>query len=458
MATAPLALSHGKRVGDVTMESREKVSDPIFLPLPGKEEPGQRALLTELFDIAIKSVSAERCVAAYLPAPAPGRTLILAIGKAGAAMAKAAHKHMEGAVDGIVLTRYGHSLPANQMPPGFTVFEAGHPLPDEHGIAATRHILAAVHALGAGDQLLALVSGGASALLTMPAPGVTLADKQDITRQLLQCGASISEINCVRTHLSGVKGGRLALAAAPAKVTTLVLSDIPGDDPALVGSGPTLPDRTRLADANKILDLYGIAAPEHVKTALADPVNETPKASADTFERAQTAIVARSNNALQAAGQMATAAGYTPVYLGSDVEGDSSELGTIHAALALHHAQKGGRWALLSGGETTVVVRNTQGRGGRNAEYLLSLALALDGAPGISALSCDTDGIDGTEDNAGALITPSTLARARRLRLSATRALRTNASYDFFSALGDLVVTGPTRTNVNDFRLILVDR
>ena len=432
--------------------------EPIIFPLFAKEEAAHRALLAELFDVAVKSVSADLCVPAALPEPVPGRTLILAVGKAGAAMARAAHSHMRGNVDGIVLTRYGHSFPANQMPPDFTVFEAGHPLPDEHGISATRRILEAVRALGPDDQLLALVSGGASALLTMPGAGITLADKQEVTRQLLQCGASISEINCVRTHLSAVKGGRLALAAAPAKVVTLVLSDIPGDDPALVGSGPTLPDRTRLADARKILNLYGIVAPENVLTALDDPINETPNASADTFAHARTRVVARSNNALQAAGQMAAAAGYTPVYLGGDVEGDSSELGTIHAALALHHAQKGGRWALLSGGETTVVVRNLDGRGGRNNEYLLSLALALDGTPDISALSCDTDGIDGTEDNAGALVTSTTLARAQRLGLSPINALWNNMTYDFFSALGDLVVTGPTRTNVNDFRVILVDR
>ncbi|HMI19583.1 MAG TPA: glycerate kinase [Sphingomonas sp.] len=432
--------------------------EPISLPLPTPGEIAQRALLIELFDVAVAAVSADLCIPAQLPAPVPGRTLILAIGKAGAAMARAVYRHMEGTVDGIVLTRYGHSYPASQMPPGFTVFEAGHPLPDEHGIAATRHILDAVRALGPDDQLLALVSGGASALLTMPATGVTLADKQDVTRQLLQCGASISEINCVRTHLSGVKGGRLALAAAPAKVVTLVLSDIPGDDPALVGSGPTLPDRTKLEDARKILALYGIVTPDHVRDALADPANETPNASRSEFDAAETRVIARSINALQAAGQMAAAAGYTPVYLGGDIEGDSTEVGTIHAALALHHAQKGGRWALLSGGETTVVVRNADGRGGRNTEYLLSLALALDRTPGISALSCDTDGIDGTEDNAGALITPTTLARARRARLSPASALRANKTYDFFAGLEDLVVTGPTRTNVNDFRVILVDR
>lgn len=432
------------------------VSDDNKVAREGVSEGPQNNLLRDLFAIGLEAVDAERCLPARLPDPVAGRTLILALGKAAAAMARVAHRHMGGRVDGIVLTRYGHSYPANEMPPGFTIFEAGHPLPDEHGLAATQRIMEAVRDLGSDDQLLALVSGGTSALLTLPAPGVTLADKQDITRQLLQCGASISEINCVRTHLSAVKGGRLALEAAPARVVTLVMSDIPGDAPALVGSGPTLPDRTRLSDARKILDLYGISAPKHVLDALDDEGNETPNTTFDIFEKAETAVIARSANALQAAGQMAQAAGYTPVYLG-DVEGDSTEIGTVHAALALHHARKGGKWALLSGGETTVVVRNQEGRGGRNTEYLLSLALALDGAPDIFALSCDTDGIDGTCDNAGAVITPTTLRRARQLGLSPTEALRTNRSYDFFGALDDLVITGPTRTNVNDFRVILVD-
>lgn len=427
--------------------------DPHALPADDPHVP----LLHELFAIALKSVAAERCVPARLPEPPVGRTLVLALGKAGAAMARAAYRNMDSHVEGIVLTRYGHSYPASDMPRGFTVFEAGHPLPDEQGLAATRRILEAVRTLGPDDQLLALVSGGASALLTMPATGVSLADKQQITRQLLQCGASISEINCVRTHLSAVKGGRLALAAAPARVVTLVLSDIPGDDPALVGSGPTLPDRTRLNDARKILDLYSIRVPDHVRQALTDPLNETPKAGAEVFGSAEAVVIARSANALQAAGQMAQAAGYTPVYLG-DIEGDSTEMGMVHAALALHHANKGGKWALLSGGETTVVVRNEQGRGGRNAEYLMSLAMGLDGEKGIFALSCDTDGIDGTVDNAGAIITPTTLRRARELGLSPASMLRANMSYDFFSALSDLVVTGPTRTNVNDFRVILIDR
>jgi len=431
-------------------------SDDLVQGHPPAEGP-QIELLRDLFVLGVEAVAADRCIPSRLPDPPSGRTLILAIGKAGAAMARAAYKHVKGQVDGIVLTRYGHSFPPHEMPPGFVVYEAGHPLPDEHGLAATRRIVEAVQALGREDQLLALISGGASALLTQPAPGVSLADKQNLTRQLLQCGASISQINCVRTHLSRVKGGRLALEAAPAQVVTLVMSDIPGDMAALVGSGPTLPDRTRLSDARTILDHYGIRPPRNVLDALNDPDNETPNATAEVFEHAEATVIARSANALQAVGQMVQAAGYAPVYLG-DVEGDSTEIGTVHAALALHHVNKSGRWALLSGGETTVVVRNPSGRGGRNTEYLLSLALGLDGEPGIYALSCDTDGIDGTCDNAGALVTPTTLARASKLGLSARNALRTNMTYDFFKALNDLVITGPTRTNVNDVRIILIDR
>lgn len=427
-------------------------------PARQQHELAPIALLHELFAVGLRAVSAELCVPSRLPGPVSGKTLMLGIGKGGAAMARAAARHMSGNVEGIVLTRYGHSYPPNDMPPGFVVFEAGHPLPDEHGMQAARYILSAVQNLGANDQLLALVSGGGSALLALPAPGVTLQDKQRITRELLMCGASISEINCVRTHLSAIKGGRLAIAAHPARVVTLALSDIPGDDPALIASGPTVADRTKLADARRILKLYQIEAPRNVLEALENPANETPVATTPGLADAVTRVVARSHNALQAAGELAHAAGYTPVYLGSDIEGNATEIATVHAALVLHHAQKGGRWALLSGGETTVVVRNRDGRGGRNSEYLLSLALALDGAPGIYALSCDTDGIDGTQDNAGGVIYPSTLSRAQAIELSATASLRQNVSYDFLEALDDLVITGPTRTNVNDFRLILVDR
>jgi hydroxypyruvate reductase len=357
-----------------------------------------------------------------------------------------------------VLTRYGHGYAAADMPDDIVVFEAGHPLPDEAGIDATRYIQNAVKGLGPDDQLLALVSGGGSALLTMPTAGVTLADKQNVTRELLLCGATISEINCVRKHLSAVKGGRLALAAYPAKVITLAFSDVPGDDPALIASGPTVADRTKLSEARRILEMFSIHQPPNVVAALEDPANESPLASTRELSDAVTRVVARSHMALEAAGEYAHAAGYTPLYLGSDVEGDATELGMVHAALALHRAERGGRWCLLSGGETTVVVRNPTGRGGRNTEYLLSLALALNGAPGIYTLGCDTDGLDGTDDNAGAIIDPSTLKRAASRGLSGIEALRENNTYDFFRTLGDLVETGPTRTAVNDLRAILIDR
>ena len=416
----------------------------------------QRSLLIELFEVALAAVSAEVCLPAHLPPESGERRLILGVGKAAAAMVEVAMRHAGPATEAIVLTRYGHGLD-RAMPAGVTVFEAGHPLPDERSIEATRRIIDRVSALGPQDELLALISGGGSALLSLPVEGVSLADKQYVTRELLLCGASISQINCVRKHLSQVKGGRLAAMAHPAKVLTLAFSDIPGDDPALIASGPTTADRTKLADARRVLALHGIAAPESVTRALADPANETPAAATPGLADAITKVVANGRMALQAAGSLAHAAGYTPVYLGHDLEGDATELGTVHAALALHHARQGGRWALLSGGETTVHVRNSEGRGGRNAEYLMSLAFALNGAQGISALACDTDGIDGTEDNAGAIIDPTTLARARAQGLSASEALHTNDSYGLFAALGDLVVTGPTQTNVNDFRVILVD-
>jgi len=422
------------------------------------QETAHHSLLREMFDVAIRAVSAELVLPGRLPDAVPGKTLVLGVGKAGAEMARVAGHHMTGRIEGIVLTRYGHGRPPEEMPPGFTLLEAGHPLPDARGLEATCLIVEAVRALGEDDQLLMLVSGGTSALLTMPAPSISLADKQEITSALLRCGASISELNCVRTHLSAIKGGRLALAAAPARVVTLAFSDIPGDDPALVGSGPTVADRTKLADARRILELYGISVPEHVAAALRDPANETPFASADALARSVTRVVARSRNALEAAGELARSAGYQPVYLGDDLQADAGDLGTIHAALALHHAGKGGRFALLSGGETTVVVRNREGRGGRNGEYLLSLACGLDGARGIYALAADTDGIDGTEDNAGAIITPSTLTRAGRIGVSAGQAIRNNQSYEFFRALDDLIITGPTRTNVNDIRIVLIDR
>lgn len=418
----------------------------------------QRSLLSEMFEVALEGVSADICLAAHLPPPPKGKRLILGIGKAGAAMVRVAMREASANTQAIVLTRYGHGFDPSAMPPGVTMFEAGHPLPDEKSVEAARYIMDQVSQLGADDELLALISGGGSALFAMPVDGVTLGEKKQLTRELLLCGASISQINCVRKHLSRVKGGRLALLAHPAKVVTLAFSDIPGDDPALIASGPTVADRTKLADARRILDVHHIEPSDNILKALGDPDNETPVASSPGLADSITKVVAHGGMALEAAGSLAVAAGYKPVYLGHDIEGNATELGTVHAALALHHAQRGGRWALLSGGETTVQVRNSDGCGGRNTEYLLSLAFALNGAEGISAIACDTDGIDGTEDNAGAIIDSSTLRRARARGLSAAEALHQNRTYDFFQGLGDLVTTGPTRTNVNDFRVILVDR
>jgi hydroxypyruvate reductase len=417
----------------------------------------QRNLLEEMFGVALVAVSAEMCLPTTLPPPPPGRQLILGLGKAAGAMVKVAMQYARPEAEGIILTRYGHGLPESELPANVVQHEAGHPLPDAHGIEATRAVLERVRQLGEGDQLLALVSGGGSAVLTLPAENVSLDDKQNITRKLLHSGASISQINCVRKHLSQVKGGRLALAAHPAQVVTLAFSDIPGDEAALIASGPTVPDRTRLDDARRVLEVTGVEVPASIAKALLDPANAAPDPAMPEFRNSITRVVARSQNALKVAGSLAHANGYRAVYLGDDLEGDASELGVIHAALALHHARKGGRWALLSGGETTVRVSNSAGRGGRNGEYLLSLAIALNGAQCISAIACDTDGIDGTQDNAGALIDPTTLQRARAAGLSPLEILQQNYTYDLFSALDDLVITGPTRTNVNDFRAILID-
>lgn len=414
-------------------------------------------LAREMFDVALSAVSAERCLAMHLPPPPAGRRLVLAVGKAAAAMAQVALRHSPADTQSIVLTPYGHSLPPGSFPPGALLLEAGHPLPDQHGQNAARTIREAVRDLGDQDQLLALISGGGSALLAWPAEGVSLDDKRRVTQELLFCGATISQINCVRTHLSQIKGGRLAALAHPAQVVTLAFSDVPGDDPALIASGPTVADRTTLADARRVIERYGITVPDNVRAALADESHATPRPDAPELARTETRIVARNRMALEAAGEVAAAAGYKPVYLGDDLEGDATELGIVHAALALHHRRKGGRWALLSGGETTVRVGNPAGKGGRNSEYLLSLAMSLDGEPGISALACDTDGVDGVGGHAGAVIDETTLKRAAAAQISASAKLRENNSFGFFDALGDLIFTGPTRTNVNDFRAILIE-
>lgn len=398
-----------------------------------------RALLRAMFDAAVAAAAPATALPPCLPRPPKGRTVVVGAGKASAAMAAAVEAHWPGELSGLVVTRYGHAVPTRRI----EIAEAAHPVPDAAGENAAARILALVEGLGPDDLVLALVSGGASALLALPAPGITLAEKQAVTRALLKSGASISEMNCVRKHLSRVKGGRLAAAAAPARVVALLISDVPGDDPSVIGSGPTVPDPTTVEDARAVLAKYGIAAPA--------ALSETPKRLANS----EVVMVATPQRSLQAAAGVARAHGFTPLLLGDALEGEAREAAKVMAGIARSCAAHGHParppCVLLSGGETTVTVRG-KGRGGRNAEFLLALAIALEGHSKIHALAADTDGIDGSEDNAGALIGPDTLARGP----DAKARLADNDAYGFFSALGDLVVTGPTLTNVNDFRAILV--
>lgn len=398
-----------------------------------------RALLRAMFDAAVAAAAPATALPPCLPRPPKGRTVVVGAGKASAAMAAALEAHWPGELSGLVVTRYGHAVPTRRI----EVVEAAHPVPDAAGERAAARILALVEGLGPDDLVLALVSGGASALLALPAPGITLAEKQAVNRALLKSGASIAEMNCVRKHLSRVKGGRLAAAAAPARVVALLISDVPGDDPSVIGSGPTVPDPTTVEDARAVLSKYGIAAPA--------ALSETPKRLANS----EVVMVATPQKSLQAAAGVARAHGFAPLLLGDALEGEAREAAKVMAGIARSCAVHGHParppCVLLSGGETTVTVRG-KGRGGRNAEFLLALAIALDGHPKIHALAADTDGIDGSEDNAGALIGPDTLARGP----DAKARLADNDAYGFFSALGDLVVTGPTLTNVNDFRAILV--
>jgi glycerate 2-kinase len=405
-----------------------------------------------MFDAAVSAASPALCVPPYLPEPPAGRTVILGAGKAAAAMAQAVEAHWRGPLGGLVVTRYGHGADTNHI----EIIEAGHPLPDAAGLAAAQRIMALAEDLGPDDLLLALISGGGSALLTLPAPSVPPEDKRAINKALLLSGATIAEINCVRKHLSAIKGGRLALAAYPARVAALIISDVPGDDPATVASGPTVPDPTTLADARTILAKYRIAPPTSVTARLNDPAAETPKPGDPRFAQVENRIIATAQGSLAAAAKVASDAGITPIILGDDIEGEAGAVAAEQARMAIEMAtQTATPRILISGGETSVAVRGT-GRGGRNAEFLLALAIALDGHPQIHAIACDTDGIDGTEDNAGVFLRPDSLARARALGLDARAVLANNDGYGFFASLGDLVVTGPTRTNVNDFRAILV--
>jgi hydroxypyruvate reductase len=420
------------------------------------DEP--RALLRALFDAAIARAVPKLCLPPHLPPRPAGRLVVVGAGKAAAALAAAVEDHYGDPLDflsGAVVTRYGHLHPTRRI----AVIEAGHPVPDAAGMAGARRLLALVGGLSADDRVLCLISGGGSALLTCPAPPITLEAMQALTRALLRSGAAIGEMNAVRKHLSAIAGGRLAAAAHPAPLLTLAISDVPGDDPSTIASGPTVPDPTTRDDARAVLARYGIAPDPAIAQRLADPDCETPKPGDPRLAAARFAIVASAKDSLAAAAALAQARGFTPLVLGDAIEGESREVAQAHARLALDI--KGGRGpvtppaAILSGGETTVTVRG-QGRGGRDAEFLLALAIALDGAAGIHALAGDTDGIDGSEDNAGAVCAPDTLARARGARIDAARHLADNDAYGFFAALGDLVVTGPTLTNVNDFRAILI--
>lgn len=418
-------------------------------------EPNPEALLRAMFQAALDEVSADAMIAPHLPERPPGRTVVIGAGKAAAAMARAVERRWDGPIEGLVVTRYGHSLPLDRI----EVVEAAHPVPDAAGREAARRILSLAEGLGPDDLLLCLISGGGSSLLALPAPGITLEDKQAVAKALLRSGADITEMNCVRKHLSAIKGGRLAVAAHPARVVALLVSDVPGDDPSVIASGPTVPDPTDFARARAILAHYGIEPPPSVAAHLAAAADETPKPGDPRLARAETIVVAWPQQALEAAARIARSRGITPVILGDAIEGEAREVARVMAGIARQAARHGQPAAppvvLLSGGETTVTVRG-QGRGGRNAEFLLGLAVALDGHPGIHALACDTDGIDGSEDNAGAILRPDTPARAAALGLDLQARLADNDGYGVFSALGDLVVTGPTRTNVNDFRAILV--
>lgn len=413
-------------------------------------------LLRSLFDAAVASALPSVCVPPHLPEPpARGRTVVIGAGKASAAMARAVEEHFPAPVEGLVVTRYGHEVPCRSI----EIVQAGHPVPDEPGLKAAERMLDLVSGLSEDDLVLCLVSGGGSSLLPLPAPGLTLADKQAVGRALLRSGATIQEMNCVRKHLSAIKGGRLAAALAPARLVTLLISDVPGDDPGVIASGPTVPDPTTFAEARAILAKYRIDAPASVVKHLAAAEHETPKPGDPIFERTVTRLIATPQDALEAAAAVARRHGVTPVILSDRIEGEARDVGLVHAAIARQVALRGQPVeppaVLLSGGETTVTVRG-QGRGGRNAEFLLSLAADLDGHPGIWGLACDTDGIDGTEDNAGCLYAPEMAAKAAALGISARRSLEANDGYGYFRELDGLVRTGPTLTNVNDFRSVLI--
>ena len=414
-----------------------------------------KILLESLFRAAVARAQPALAIRQHLPPRPTGRTIVIGAGKASAQMAQAFEAAWDGPLDGLVVTRYGYAAPSRRI----EVLEAAHPVPDEAGAVATRRLLAAVEGLSADDLVVALVSGGGSALLAAPGPGMTLADEQALNSALLASGAPIGVMNAIRKELSAVKGGRLAARAAPARVATLVVSDVPGDDPAVVASGPTVPSDSSRAEARRLVALYGITLPPAAAALLASEANPAPRPDDPVFARNSVEVIASAALSLEAAADIARGAGLDARILSDAVEGESREVAKVHAAIAREIAVRNRPFekptALLSGGETTVTLRG-KGRGGRNAEFLLAFALAVDGIDGISALAADTDGIDGTEENAGAFADGTTAQRLRAAGIDPLAALADNDAYGAFAAIGDLFVTGPTGTNVNDFRAILV--
>jgi hydroxypyruvate reductase len=436
----------------------------MALPSPHADP---RAFLRALFDAAVAQAVPGPSLRNFLPAPPRGRTLVLGAGKAGGAMAAALDAAWPAGapMSGLVVTRYDYVPPAfaAAQARGTTrieVVQAAHPVPDDAGRHAAARILALARGLIADDLVICLMSGGASSLLALPAPGVTLEEKQAINSALLKSGAAIDEMNCVRKHLSAIKGGRLAAACTPARVVTLLVSDVPGDSPSVIGSGPTVPDPTTCADALAVVDRYGIAVPPQVRAGLESGALETPKPGDAAFAGHQVHLVATPQQSLDAAAALARSAGIDAHILGDEIEGESREVGKVLAALARQVARRHQPFAtpcvLLSGGETTVTVRHKGGRGGRASEFALACAIALQGRQEVWVLAADTDGIDGVESNAGAFVAPDTLDRARQVGLNGRDLLDRNDAYSFFAGLGDLLVTGPTFTNVNDFRAVLV--
>ena len=417
--------------------------------------PAPRALLQAMFQAAIEAAQPSHCIPPHLPAAPKGRLIVIGAGKASAAMAQAVEQHWPGPLSGLVVTRYGYAVPCERI----EIVEASHPVPDAAGMQAAQRMLELVANLQADDTVLCLISGGGSSLLALPLDGISLEDKQALNRALLASGATIGEMNCVRRHLSAIKGGRLAAACHPAQVITLAISDVPGDKLGDIASGPTVGDATTCEDALAIVRRYGMDLPDSLRAVLESGRGESVKPDDPRLARTRTTLIATPQMALEAAAAVARVAGITPYILGDSLEGEARDVGKVMAGIALQTVMRGQPFpapcVLLSGGETTVTVRGN-GRGGRNVEFLLALGIALDGHEGIHALAGDTDGVDGQEDIAGAVLAPDTLRRAWALGIKPRESLDNNDGHGFFQALGDSVVTGPTLTNVNDFRAILI--